>query len=149
MTLSLQEISDRLEIEQLLVRYCYAIDQRDWEAYRSVFTEDAVIDDVSAGITDVDGMVEFLPKALERVKIAQHTISTTLLEIEGDRASARTICHCPMVVDLDDGQTQVFFQGLWYVDELVRTTGGWRISKRAERDYYAHNVPPGFSFQDE
>ena len=49
MAMSAQEISDRLEIEQLLVRYCYAIDQRDWDAYRSVYTKDAVIDDVSAG----------------------------------------------------------------------------------------------------
>jgi hypothetical protein len=49
MTLSHQEISDRLEIEELLVRYCYAIDERDWDACRGVYTEDAVIDDVSAG----------------------------------------------------------------------------------------------------
>jgi hypothetical protein len=27
MALSVQEISDRLEIEEVLVRYCYAIDQ--------------------------------------------------------------------------------------------------------------------------
>jgi hypothetical protein len=51
-----------------------------------------------------------------------------------------------MVIDLGNGDSQVMFQGLWYVDELVRTPGGWRISHRAERDYYAHNVPPGFSF---
>jgi SnoaL-like domain len=75
-TLTVQEISDRLEIEQLLVRYCYAIDQRDWDAFGSVFTEDAVIEDVTAGNTDVDSMVEFLPKALEKVLIAQHSIST-------------------------------------------------------------------------
>lgn len=45
MALSLREISDRLEIEALLVRYCHAIDQRDWDAYRAVYTADAVIDD--------------------------------------------------------------------------------------------------------
>jgi ketosteroid isomerase-like protein len=146
MTLSLQEISDRLEIEQLLVRYCDAIDRRDWDAFRSVFTPDAVIEDVTAGVTGVDAMVEFLPRALAQVRIAQHTISTMLLDVDGDRARARTVCHCPMVVELDDGGTQVMFQGLWYVDELVRTTAGWRIARRAERDYYAHNVPDGFSF---
>jgi 3-phenylpropionate/cinnamic acid dioxygenase small subunit len=43
--MSVQEISDRLEIEQLLVRYCHAIDERDWDAYRAVFTNEAVIDD--------------------------------------------------------------------------------------------------------
>jgi ketosteroid isomerase-like protein len=125
MALSLQEISDRLEIEALLVRYCHAIDQRDWDAYRAVYTADAVIDDVSAGPgNSVDDMVEFLSRALERVVLIQHAVSTMLIEIDGDTATARTVCHCPVVLDGGDGETQMFFQGLWYVDELVRTPGG-------------------------
>jgi ketosteroid isomerase-like protein len=146
MTLSHQEISDRLEIEELLVRYCYAIDQRDWDAYRAVYTDDAVIDDVSAGSDNsVDDMVEFLSGALESVVRIQHAISTTKIEIDGDTASARTICHCPVVLDRGGGETQMFFQGLWYVDDLVRTPDGWKISKRVESDYF-HNMPPDFRF---
>src|SRR5687767_13199783 len=49
MTLSLHEISDRLQIEELLVRYCYAVDDRDWVAYRNVFTPDAMLDDTVTG----------------------------------------------------------------------------------------------------
>jgi hypothetical protein len=147
MTLPHQEISDRLEIEQLLVRYCYAIDQRDWDVYRAVYTRDAVIDDVSAGPgNSVDDMVEFPSRALERVVLIQHAISTANIEIDGDSASARTICHCPVVLDRGDGETQMFFQGLWYQDELVRTPDGWRISKRVEADYF-HNMPPDFRFE--
>ena len=147
MALSVQEMSDRLEIEQLLVRYCYAIDRRDSDAYRSVYTEDAVIDDVSAGPGNtVDQMVEFLSRALEGVVLIQHGISTSLVDGNGDTASARKICHCPVVLDRGDGKTQMFFQGLSYVDELVRTPDGWKISKRAERDYF-HNMPPDFRFE--
>ncbi len=47
--LSLQEISDRLEIQELLVRYSHAVDTRDWEAFEHVFTEDAVIDYTEMG----------------------------------------------------------------------------------------------------
>jgi hypothetical protein len=42
--LSLQELSDRLEIEQLIVRYSNCIDQRDWDGLDAVFTPDAYID---------------------------------------------------------------------------------------------------------
>jgi hypothetical protein len=38
-----------LEIEDVLVRYCYAVHDRDWNAYRDVFTNDAVIDDTVTG----------------------------------------------------------------------------------------------------
>jgi len=64
------------------------------------------------------------------------------------RASARTVCHCPMVVDVGDGDEQLMFQGLWYVDELRRTDAGWRIARRSEVGYFAENVPEGFSFND-
>ena len=42
--LSLQEISDRLEIQDVMVAYCYAVDTRNWDALDEVFTADAVID---------------------------------------------------------------------------------------------------------
>jgi 3-phenylpropionate/cinnamic acid dioxygenase small subunit len=145
-TVSMQEMSDRMEIEQLLIRYCHAVDQRDWDAYRAVYTADAVIDDVGAGPgNSVDDMVEFLSRALERVVLIQHAVSTSLVELDGDTAHARTVCHCPVVLDRGSGETQMFFQGLWYVDDLVRTPDGWRISKRVEQDYF-HNMPPDFSF---
>ena len=42
--LSLEEISDRLEIQQLLVDYSTAIDQRRFDDLDKVFTPDAYID---------------------------------------------------------------------------------------------------------
>lgn len=146
MTLSIQEISDRLEIEQLLIRYCHAIDERDWDTYRSVYTADAVIDDIGAGPGNtLDQMVEFLPRALEKVVSIQHAISTCRVDLDGDTARAKTVCHCPVVLPTVDGESEMFFQGLWYEDELVRTAAGWRISKRAECNYF-HNMPPDFQW---
>ncbi|WP_396911719.1 nuclear transport factor 2 family protein, partial [Mycolicibacterium sp.] len=37
-------MSEHSEISALLYRYARAVDSKDWELYRSVFTEDAVID---------------------------------------------------------------------------------------------------------
>ena len=148
MALSQQEISDRLEIEDVLIRYCYAVDDRNWDAYRQVFTPDAVIDDtVTGGVkSGVEEHVAYLTKALSKILISQHAISTTLIGIKGDEASVRTHCSCPMVVDLGGGQRQVFFQGLWYRHRLVRTQYGWKIKELIEEGYWNHNLPAGFKF---
>jgi hypothetical protein len=148
MALSTKEISDRIEIEDLMVRYCYAIDDRDWDTYRKLFTPDAILDDtVTGGIrSGVEEHVAYLTRALSKIKISQHAISTILFEIDGDNAKARSHCSCPMVVDIGDGKTHVFFQGLWYRDKLVRTNGGWRFSERIEEGYWTHNLPAGFKF---
>jgi len=44
MTLSMQEMSDRFELQDLIVGYCYAVDNRDWDALDEYFTQDALID---------------------------------------------------------------------------------------------------------
>jgi 3-phenylpropionate/cinnamic acid dioxygenase small subunit len=142
--LSLQEISDRLEIQDLLVRYSHAVDSRDWDAFEEVFSADAVIDYTEMG-GPRGGVKEtraFLESAMPMFSSFQHMIANTVLELDGDTARARTICHNPMVLDRGEGQTHVFFCGLWYRDVLVRTPEGWRIKDRYEERSYFHNAPP-------
>ncbi len=142
--LSLQEISDRLEIEDLLARYSHAIDDRDWDLLDEVFTADALIDYSETGGEkgSVAQIKAWLPVAMERFPRYQHMVATKRLELEGDSARCRTILFNPMVHRAEDGSEQVFFIGLWYRDRLVRTEKGWRIAERYEEISYAHNVPP-------
>jgi hypothetical protein len=148
MSLSVEYISDRLEIEDVLTRYCYAVDDRNWAAYREVFTADAVIDDtVTGGLrSGVEEHIVYMKNALSKVLISQHAISTVLVDLTGNEARVRAHCSCPMVLDLGNGKTHVFFQGLWYRDSLIRTPGGWKIRHLLEEGYWKHNVPAGFKF---
>ena len=145
MTLSLQEISDRLEIQDLLVSYSHAIDSRDWDALDEVFTADAVIDYTEMGGSrgSPAETKEFLRGAMPMFKAFQHMVATSKVTVEGDVAHGRTICHNPMVLD-KDGKEHVMYCGLWYRDTFVRTPEGWRIKERHEERAYFHNAPPEF-----
>lgn len=142
--LSLQELSDRAEIQDVITRYAYAIDDRDWDALDTVFTPDAVIDYSETGGArgTVAEIKAFLAKAMPTFSAFQHLSTTTQLKIDGDRATARTILFNPMVMQ-HEGQERVFFIGLWYKDDLVRTEQGWRIAMRYEQMSWSHNVPAG------
>ena len=141
--LSLQEISDRLEIQQLPIEYSSAIDQKDFDRLDNVFTADAYIDYRPLG--GVDGrfpeVKAWLKKVLPAFPRYQHMVGNMELKLSGDQASSRTICFNPMEVKMPDGRTQVMFIGLWYVDKFARTPQGWRMSERIEEACYAHNVP--------
>jgi len=140
--MSPEEMSDRLEIQDLFARYSFAIDDRDWDALDEVFTEDAVIDYTAAG--GVRGTLPqikvWLAQVMARFSAYQHMVATTHLRLAGDTATSRTILFNPMVVD-HEGAKQVFFIGLWYRDQLVRTAQGWRIRERIEQFSYVHNAP--------
>lgn len=142
--LSMQEISDRIEIQDLIARYAHAIDDRDWDGLDCVFTEDAIID-----YTDVGGArgtraetKAYLAGTMTHFTGFQHLSSTTRLDLDGDRAKARTILFNPMVMQ-HEGAERVFFIGLWYCDDLVRTEAGWRITHRREEKSWSYNSPPG------
>jgi len=141
--MALQEMSDRLEIQDLFARYSFAIDERDWDALDHVFTPDARIDysetgGASGSFADIKA---WLPLALDRFPKFQHMVATTKLDLAGDSATSRTILFNPMVHRDPAGVDQVFFIGLWYRDRLVRTAAGWRIAERYEEMAYSHNVP--------
>ncbi|HUD94931.1 nuclear transport factor 2 family protein [Sphingobium sp.] len=141
--LSLQEISDRLEIQDLLSRYSYAIDERDWDALDDIFTLDATIDYSETGGAkgSVAEIKAWLPVVMAQFPRYQHMVATTKLDLSGDNARSRTVLFNPMVYRKEDGEEQIFFIGLWYRDYLVRTNQGWRIAERYEEIGYAHNVP--------
>jgi hypothetical protein len=105
--MELQEISDRLEIEDLMVSYCYAIDSSNWNALDDVFTPDAVIDysemvGVRGNLTQIKA---FLAGSLSQVAGFQHAISTTQLRFEGDVARGRTVCFNPITIKKENGET--------------------------------------------
>ncbi|MDF3932878.1 nuclear transport factor 2 family protein [Pseudomonas citronellolis] len=143
--LSLQVISDRLEIQQLAVDYCNAIDSRDFAALDRVFSPDAYIDYRAMG--GIDGAYPqvraWLGEALATFPAYQHMIGNHAIELSGDEASGRILCFNPMAVDLADGSRRTFFLGLWYHDRYRRTEQGWRIARRSEEKSWTFNVPDG------
>ncbi|MCB0932165.1 MAG: nuclear transport factor 2 family protein [Mycobacterium sp.] len=138
--LSLAEISDRLEIQQLLVDYATAIDQRRFDNLDRVFTPDAYIDYRAMG--GIDGIFPqvkaWLAEVLPHFPAYAHLIGNIDLRLAGDTASGRTMCFNPLKIGptkiVEDGpaETQVLFCALWYDDEFLRTDDGWRISRRVE-----------------
>lgn len=143
--LSHQDLSDRAEIQDLLVSYCEAIDSRDWDALDDVFTKDAIIDYTEAGGArgSLPDIKLYLDKALAKFSGFQHMNGLPQIKINGDQATARTILFNPMIID-QNGAPHVFFVGLWYKDKLRRTQDGWRISERHEEASYFHNLPDSF-----
>lgn len=142
MTMSIEEISDRMEIQDLLVRYSYAVDSRNFADLDNVFTPDAVIDYTVFGgpVGDLESTKRYLTETMPMFSSFQHMVASSLIEIDGDRARVKTICHNPMVMPMGE-ETAVFYCGLWYVDDMVRTAEGWRISRRVEEKSYMKGMP--------
>lgn len=144
MALSLQEISDRLEIQDLVYEYSAIIDQKRFDDLREVFTEDAHIDYSAFGAPagGREEIIAFLKQVMVMFPNHQHLNANAQITVDGDTATGRVMCFNPQEMSLPDGTTHIFMCGLWYIDEYRRTDEGWRISKRSEEKSYVFN-PPG------
>jgi len=130
--LSLEEISDRQEIQQLLAAYSTAIDAGRFDDLDDLFTCDAVIDlSVTGGACGPYGEVKsWLTETLSSLGAYMHLVSNTDLRLSGETAEARTACLNPLV--LDAKTNAVYLLCFWYDDEFSKTSDGWRISKRTQ-----------------
>jgi hypothetical protein len=145
MTLTLQEISDRLELQDLVVRYSTSVDRKDWDLYESLFTPDAIIDYTQVG--GIRGgpreVREWLAQVMPGFPAYQHMVSNVELSIAGDAATGRAMLFNPMGCQTPGG-VQVALIGLWYNDRFVRTDAGWRFAERVEELSWQRDWPPGF-----
>jgi 3-phenylpropionate/cinnamic acid dioxygenase small subunit len=146
--LSLEQISDRIEINDLLVRYTMAIDQKDWALLDQCFTADAHLDYTSAGgiAGDYPKVRAWLEKALAPFAMTVHYITNSTVKLAGNSATARTAVLNPMGFQQEDGSMHQFTVGAYYNDKLVRTTDGWRIVERIEESAFMEGtLPPALS----
>ena len=143
--LSLQDISDRIQIQDLLVRYALAIDTKNWALLDTCFTSDAEIDYTSTGGEKgpYPQIRRWLEKVLSPFAVTAHHIGNVSVELDGDRARSRTYLWNPMGFQQADGTLHWFAVSAHYVDELVRTDAGWRIQQRVQESGAIVGALPG------
>jgi 3-phenylpropionate/cinnamic acid dioxygenase small subunit len=147
----LRQIKDRLDIHDLLHRYAAMVDRRSWEQLPRVFSEDAQVDYTSTGGKKgpYREVMTWLDRALEPWPINLHFISNIELEIAGDRATGRCYFNAPMGRPSADGGQEIITNGGWYEDEFVRTSEGWRISRRlCQQTVMIGELPHGYAIPE-
>ena len=142
--MTLDEVSDRLEIQEVMARYCQTIDRGDWDSFRSLFTANAVLDFTAFGgpVGDVETLIAFIQPALASAKASHHMVSTVVIDLDGDTANVRSAGHVPITLALPQDGEHTSFSGLWYNDVFVRTSTGWRIKSRQQERAWTFNMPP-------
>ncbi len=128
------QAEDRIEIEDLLVRYARLVDdgRRD-EIAGAVFAEDAVVDYGTGEVTGRDAIRGFFTAGAP-LDGSAHYVSNFAITIDGD--TARSSCYYQSWHWFTDTASfgvlrPVDFVGIGrYDDELRRTSDGWRIVRR-------------------
>jgi hypothetical protein len=137
--MTLQEISDHIEIGQVMLRYVKAIDEKNYGLLRTCFTEDADLvyflmgQRIAITMKEADGLYKV---SLIKCFCTHHVVAPPLIELQGDKAHANSRVTATHVQMHEDGSKTIWKVQGFYEDELVRKPEGWRICKRVSNNPY-------------
>lgn len=143
--------ADEAAIRGLIEQYCYAMDRRNYELMRDVFTPDAdlsycgglrrftggeamryVLDEMMTAFGPIDHAISSL-----RITVANDATGSTNSD-NGDTATAEYHIIATM---LKVDEPKMVIRVVDFKDELRRTTKGWRIKKRRHTPMMQYELP--------
>ena len=124
---------DTLAIQAVVVLYGFLVDDREWDRFDQVFTEDAVVDfrDHSAqpprGLAPIVGRAEIVRQFRDVLTHPyQHMLVNHVIE---DVSPDEVVVRSKALLPLPGGSVA----DIVYRDTVIRTPDGWRISGQVDQ----------------
>lgn len=133
MSMTIDQVIAREEIQGVLLRYLRAMDRVDDELGFSIFHDDGTGD---YGPTIFSGtghdLIVWLNEYNRTLVTSHHQMSNVTIEVNGDRAASETYVEATLVREQGDGHIVRHVNGR-YIDKLSRRDGRWAIDHRYYR----------------
>ncbi len=124
----LQELVDRNEITDLISRLGLWLDEKRFDEARSIFTEDVAAQTPGGSVQGIELVADQARRNHSAFAETQHVITNVLIDLDGDRATARANLIVTFVQRADAPRPH-FALGERYHFEVARTSQGWRFSR--------------------
>ncbi len=149
--MTLEELSARTEIHDVLLRYCRGLDRVDMSLVRSAFHKDAHIQfPASLHVGSAEGFFDFLSKEMPRFVRTMHFLGNSLIEFDGpDTAYVETYLNADhQGSELHHWKNEKVKLWARYLDRFEQRDGQWLIAHRTLLVDWMFRYPPEGWFDD-
>ncbi len=120
--------ADKQELHEVIMRYCRAIDRKEYDLLRTVYHPDAIDAHGDYFHGDVEALIENCRKSLDIYSITTHAITNAYFKVEGDYAEGETYVLATHLTREEPVDTIVM--SARYLDKFERRKGEWKIIYR-------------------
>jgi len=141
---ALQKLIDKDAIRELVLCYSRAIDRKDVELLRDLYTEDATDSHGTSFDGPAGAYCDFIARSLPYMQYSGHHVCNHLIGVEGDAGNGEVyaLAYHYIPDQKNSGHWLEDFMAVRYIDNYRRCTDGkWRFSKRVVT-YDLHTVRP-------
>jgi len=134
--LTLDDLTARAQITDVIYRYCRGLDRMDEELTRSCWHPGGTDDHGTLYAGSADGFIEWVWPVHEAMLSTRHMITNIQIALhEADHAGAESYASLILRIPRGDKVYDCFFYSR-YVDRFERVDGVWRIRHRTQvRDF--------------
>lgn len=121
-------LASRMQIRDVLSRYCHAVDRREFRSAQACFHDEAQLH-FGGYQGSAPGLLSYLESTAGEIETLMHLLGNTSLAADGDQIIAETYCtfyRRARGVAADQASTGM----LRYLDRFARGHGDWRIIER-------------------
>lgn len=134
-------IEDKDAIRELMARYCFLVDGKQYDEWADLFTEDGSFEVTSLfrfeGRAAIRSFADGIPLNDRGLPGFKHCTMNQIIEVAGDHATAQ----CYFLLVQDGSPLRVDVAGR-YEDALVKRRGRWQFQSRtAYFDYHSLPLP--------
>ena len=125
--MSRNHCTERIALQDVMLNYAAAVDERNLERYRACFTDDVeVVGFGTQAYRGREAWESYVWNALQKYSASQHLLGPQLATIDGDEAQTRTDVQA--LHFLADADTRLTLWGT-YRTELVEQAAGWCMER--------------------
>lgn len=139
---ALQQFIDKDAIRDLVLCYSRAIDRKDVELLKDLYTEDATDTHGDSFDGPAEDYCKFIEASLPHMPYSGHHVCNHMISVDGDEGNGEVYALAYHVIPNRDGDREEDFMAVRYIDNYRRCADGkWRFSKRVVT-YDMHIVRP-------
>jgi hypothetical protein len=129
MSMSAQDVADRLAITDQIYRYCRSVDRLDVAVGHRAFHPDSHADFSPGYVGSGRGWIDHICEKHREFLHHSHQVTNVIIELDGERAGSESYVYASL--QRQDGD-RVLQHEFWarYVDQWSKRGGAWAIDRR-------------------
>ena len=119
------ELEAKQSIQELVLKYCRAIDRRDYESLTKLYHKDST-DDHGMFVGSGKDFIAWLPEVLSTIRVTTHTVTNHLITVKGKLAEGEVYCNAYHLTK--DNQESILVGR--YLDKYIYEEDRWQFLHR-------------------
>lgn len=127
--MNIEDVASRIDITDVLHKYCRGMDRMDRELTRSCWHDDGTDDHAPLFVGSADAFLDWLWPVHADMDLTRHRVTNVLIDLRGDQAGVESYWEVTFRTSTSRGLVDTRSGGR-YVDTFERREGIWAISHR-------------------